>query len=59
MSDLVSYIRNNKKIARELGTKIKDLGQGFRVQGHSVRNRNNKGSYKLGTKNERTRNQEK
>ena len=31
-------LRNNKENIEKLGTKIKDLGQGFRVQRHSIRN---------------------
>ena len=33
-------LRNNKKNIKKSGTKIKDLGQGFRVQRHSIRNGN-------------------
>ena len=33
-------LRNNKKNIKKLGTKIKDLGQRFRVKRHSIRNGN-------------------
>ena len=32
--------RNNKKMVKELGTKIKNIGHGFKVKGHSIRKRN-------------------
>ena len=57
----IHNLRNNKNIVKKLGTKIKDLMQGFWVQGHSVRNRNKTGTLsklQVRNKNERTRNQE-
>ena len=32
--------RNNKKIVKEIRTKIKNLGHGIRVEGHSIGKRN-------------------
>jgi len=49
----IHNIRKNKKIVKKLGAKINDLGQGFRVQVHSVRKgtkEEHQASYKLGTK---------
>ena len=40
----IHNIRNNKKIVKKLGAKINDLGQGFRVQVHSVRKGTKRGT---------------
>ena len=38
----IHKLRNNKKDIKILGTKIKDLGQVFKVWRHSIRNGNKK-----------------